>query len=82
MKLECQSEKHKSIHNRLSLLWQKSSEDQKTCVFFAVRDSVLGRFFSAFFDPASSILIGNLILYSNHSIKLLVLIGSEEFTEI
>ena len=32
-------------------------------------------FFSAFFEPARSILIGNLIFFSNHSIKLLVLIG-------
>ena len=32
-------------------------------------------FFLAFFEPTSSILIQNLILYSNHSIKLLVLIG-------
>ena len=32
-------------------------------------------FFSAFFEPASSIVIGNLIFFSNHSIKLLVLIG-------
>ena len=32
-------------------------------------------FFSAFFEPASSSPIGNRILYSNHSMKLLVLIG-------
>ena len=32
-------------------------------------------FFSAFFEPASSSPIGNCILYSNHSMKLLVLIG-------
>ena len=32
-------------------------------------------FFSALFEPASSIPIGNRIIYSNHSIKLLVLIG-------
>ena len=31
-------------------------------------------FFSAFFEPASSTPIGNCILYSNHSMKLLVLI--------
>ena len=31
--------------------------------------------FQRFFEPASSILVQNLILYSNHSMKLLVLIG-------